>query len=265
MTVIQTAHAVSAPRTPASTRLPALLAFLVLVAASLGGCTKSYPNCDDDKGCVEKNEVCVDGLCRQCRSDAQCKKLDACLGCQANECVKVPGCCKSDLDCPEGRCVEGRCAAPMCSVNSDCPDGERCVNGRCVVPSGCTMDSQCPPGLRCKNGECTTACDLEPVYFDFNEHAVRLDQESVVRKNAECLKSGAQTAVIVEGHTDERGADEYNLALGERRAKSVANQYNLLGVKGVGRVVSFGEEKSVCSESNESCWQKNRRAETTVR
>lgn len=245
-----------------TTRFFALFGLLTLLAS---GCTKSYPNCDDDEVCQEKNEVCVDGLCRQCRHDAQCKKLDACLGCQANECVKVPGCCKSDIDCPEGHCVEGRCAAPMCTVNSDCPDGERCKNGRCVTQTGCSMDSDCPAGLRCKNGECTTACELAPVFFDFNEHAVRLDQETVVRNNVECLKGGPQTSVVVEGHTDERGADEYNLALGERRAKSVSSQYSLLGLKGVGRVVSFGEEKPNCTDGNESCWQKNRRAETKVR
>lgn len=244
---------------------------MLFAAAAVGlallasGCSKSYPNCDDDRVCVQKGEVCVDGLCRQCRDASQCKKIDACLTCQANECVREPGCCKSDADCPEGRCIDGRCGIPQCTVNSDCPDGERCVNGRCTTQTGCRADSDCPAGLRCKDGECTTACDLAVVYFDFNEHAIRLDQESPVRKNADCLKTGAQTVVTVEGHTDERGADEYNLALGERRAKSVASQYTLLGVKGVGRVVSFGEEKPVCTTSNESCWRQNRRAETKVR
>lgn len=244
----------------------ACLASLFLAFALLAsGCSKSYPNCDDDKVCIEKGEVCVDGLCRQCRNDSQCSKIDSCLTCSANECVKVANCCKSDVDCPNGRCVDGRCGAPQCTANSDCPEGQRCKDGKCTTQTGCSADSDCPNGLRCKNGECTTACDLEVVYFDFNEHAIRLDQESPVRKNADCLKGGAQSAVTVEGHTDERGADEYNLALGERRAKSVATQYTILGVKGVGRVVSFGEEKPTCTNGDESCWTKNRRAETKVR
>ena len=149
-----------------------------------------------------------------------------------------------------------------------CAPGDRGYcnnNGRCAVDTGCTEDSQCPSGLKCKDGECTTACTLKVVYFDFDEYAVRLDQENGVRSNAECLKVSTQTTVTVEGHTDERGSDEYNLTLGERRARSVASQYTLLGVKGVGRVVSYGEEKPACSTDGESCWKQNRRAETKVR
>ncbi len=237
---------------------------ITLALSALAACSPSYPNCDDDGHCTSHNEVCVDGRCRQCRDDSQCTRLDICMTCQANECVRKPGCCKSDVDCPEGRCKDNVCG-PECTLNSDCPDGERCKNGRCGIDTGCTSDAQCPNGLKCKNGECTTACSLQVVYFDFDEYAIRLDQESVVHGNAECLKSSSQTAVLVEGHTDERGSDEYNLTLGERRARSVANQYTLLGVKGVGRVVSYGEEKPACSGENESCWRQNRRAETKVR
>lgn len=237
---------------------------LALVGLLLLGCPPSYPDCDNDGHCESHNEVCVDGRCRQCRDDTQCSRLDVCLTCQANECVRRPNCCKLDADCPEGRCKNNTCA-PECTLNSDCPDGKRCKNGRCTIDTGCTSDSQCPNGLKCKNGECTTACELQPVHFDFDEYAIRLDQERVVHGNAECLKSAPVTVVTVEGHTDERGADEYNLTLGERRAQSVANQYNLLGVKGVGRVVSYGEEKPACGAANESCWRRNRRAETKVR
>ena len=75
----------------------------VLAALALSGCPKSYPDCDDDKGCKSHGEVCIDGKCRQCRDDSQCTKLDACMTCVANECVKRAGCCKSDLDCPNSR------------------------------------------------------------------------------------------------------------------------------------------------------------------
>lgn len=238
--------------------------FIALVALAANGCSKSYPDCDDDETCRSHREVCVDGHCRQCRDDSQCSQLDACMTCQANECVRKPDCCKSDVDCPEGRCQNGKCA-PECQVNSDCPDGLKCNKGRCTEQTGCTDDSQCPSGLKCKAGECTTACELKVVYFDFDEYAIRLDQEAAVQNNAACLKSSSQTAVLVEGHTDERGSDEYNLTLGERRGQSVANQYNLLGVKGVGRVVSYGEEKPACAQENEACWKLNRRAETKVR
>lgn len=261
---MQNATTVTSTTTPrARAALLGLSIGLLLLLAS-SGCTPSYPDCETDAHCKSHGEVCVDDRCRQCRDDSQCTKIDSCMACQANACVRKPNCCKSDADCPDGRCQNGTCA-PECSVNSDCPDGERCKNGRCAVDTGCTDDSQCPSGLKCKNGECTTACTLKVVYFDFDEYAVRLDQEGVVHSNAECLKVSPQTAVTVEGHTDERGSDEYNLTLGERRARSVANQYTLLGVKGVGRVVSYGEEKPACATEGESCWKNNRRAETKVR
>lgn len=240
---------------------------LVTLGLTLSACPTTYPDCDNDKGCASHGEVCVANHCRQCRDDSQCTRLDACMTCQANECVKVPGCCKSDLDCPDGRCKDARCVA-QCEVNSDCPDGERCLNGKCMAGDGsCTSDSQCPDGLRCKEGVCTTRCEVKPILFDFNEYTIRLDQETPLQDNASCLKESGDkvTMVTVEGHTDERGADEYNLTLGQRRANSVAKQYRVLGVKGVGPTLSFGEEKPVCSGSGERCWRQNRRAETKVR
>jgi len=240
---------------------------LVTLALTAGGCPTTYPDCDDDRGCAEHGEVCVNSKCRQCRDDSQCTRLDACMTCQANECVKRPGCCKSDLDCPEGRCKDNRCVS-QCDVNSDCPDGQRCINGKCTTSDGkCKSDSECPDGLHCKDGVCTTKCEIQPIYFDFNEYAIRLDQEAPLQGNASCLKDESETfdSVTVEGHTDERGSDEYNLTLGQRRANSVAKQYKVLGVKGVGRTLSFGEEKPVCGGSGERCWRQNRRAETKVR
>ena len=237
---------------------------LVTLALSLSGCPKSYPDCDGDSTCASHHEVCVNDRCRQCRDDSQCAKLDACMSCQANECVRRPGCCKSNLDCPDGRCLDGKCG-PQCEANSDCPDGQHCISGKCSVETGCTNDSQCPTGLHCKDGTCTTACEVKPIYFDFNEYAIRLDQEAPLQSNTSCLKESAQTSVTVEGHTDERGSDEYNLTLGQRRANSVAGQYRVLGVKGLTPTLSFGEEKPVCSGSGEHCWRQNRRAETKVR
>jgi len=251
-------------------RLLGALAFVFTVAAlqACGGCGPNYPDCDNDKNCKTHNEVCVDGKCKECRDDSTCAAKNACMTCQGNECLRRTGCCLSNADCPSGKCDmdggTGTCA-PMCTNNSDCGDGEKCINGRCQAATGCTDDSQCPSGLKCRGGECTTACNLETVYFDFNEYAIRLDQENQVSKNAECLKQSAPSSVQVEGHCDERGSDEYNLALGERRSGSVSRQYKALGVKNVGRDVSYGEEKPVCSEPSESCWKRNRRAETKVK
>lgn len=245
----------------------ALALGILFAAGALSACSKSYPNCDDDSTCRSRNEVCVDGLCRQCGNDTHCTRIDACLTCSGNACVKRSGCCKSDLDCPGGKCWKaegeavGRCGG-VCQTNDHCPPGQRCANGSCV-PEGCTGDSSCPAGQRCLDGKCVAQCQLEPIYFDYNENIIRLDQERVASANADCIRS-SQFNVRVEGHCDERGADEYNMALGERRAKAVTDQYRTLGVPAglLQRFISFGEERPVCNESNESCWQRNRRAET---
>jgi len=250
--------------------LIAAAAIVVLSALSAcGGCGPNYPDCKDDKNCAAHKEVCVDGKCKECRDASQCSAIDACMGCQDNACVREPGCCKSDLDCPQGgKCwrTAGRAAGVCggaCRENSDCPSGTRCSSGSCVPDITCSDDSFCPNGLKCIGGSCVAACDLQPIYFDFNEYAIRLDQETPLNANAECIK-GAQFTVGVEGHCDERGSDEYNLALGQRRAASVARQYNTLGVERtkLRGILSYGEERPVCQESNESCWRLNRRAES---
>ncbi|MEE9614175.1 MAG: peptidoglycan-associated lipoprotein Pal [Thermodesulfobacteriota bacterium] len=106
---------------------------------------------------------------------------------------------------------------------------------------------------------------IEDLYFDYDRYAVRADARSVLEKNAEILnKTG--TRVTIEGHCDERGSTEYNIALGERRAKAAKDYLVNLGVS-ASRVttISYGEEKPFCSESNEDCWQKNRRAHFDVK
>jgi peptidoglycan-associated lipoprotein len=86
----------------------------------------------------------------------------------------------------------------------------------------------------------------------------------ILRNNAERLDTNATQEIILEGHTDERGSHEYNLALGECRSKSVLNYLSDFGVTAKLSTVSFGEEKPVCSEHDEACWSKNRRVEFKV-
>lgn len=112
----------------------------------------------------------------------------------------------------------------------------------------------------------TEVSAFEAVYFDFDKSDLRQDARNVLSKNAEImLKSKPSTAVKIEGHCDERGSAEYNLALGERRAKS-AQQYLLtLGVKPERlSVISYGKEKPAVQGSGEEAWAKNRRAEFVI-
>ncbi len=100
------------------------------------------------------------------------------------------------------------------------------------------------------------------VYFEFDRSNVRAQFRPVLEAHSAYLRANPSARVILEGHADERGSREYNLGLGERRGNSVDE---LLRANGVPdrqvEVVSYGEERPVCRDSNEDCWQRNRRAE----
>lgn len=111
-------------------------------------------------------------------------------------------------------------------------------------------------------GECTR--QLQPVFYDYNMSDIRDDQIAALQNNARVLKSEqcAPASVLIEGHCDERGTDEYNLALGERRARSSKDYLVSLGIA-EGRIstISYGESKPFAEGHNEDAWQQNRRAQ----
>jgi len=102
--------------------------------------------------------------------------------------------------------------------------------------------------------------EVQDAYFDLDKADIRSDARAALAKSADFLRNYPQVKVVVEGHCDERGSTEYNLALGDRRAAAVKQYLVSLGI-GADRVstVSYGKEKPFCMESNESCWQQNRR------
>ena len=104
------------------------------------------------------------------------------------------------------------------------------------------------------------------VYFDFDSYTVRSDDQSVIDANARYLKANNARRAVVEGHTDERGGREYNLALGQKRSEAVRRALTLLGVPDAQvEAVSFGKEKPAVQGSDEAAMAKNRRAEITYR
>lgn len=107
---------------------------------------------------------------------------------------------------------------------------------------------------------------LETVYFDYDESTLRKDARDNLEKNAKWLKENPDVEIIVEGHCDERGTTDYNIALGDRRAKSVRGYLMKLGIKG-NRIatISYGEERPVDFGHDENAWAKNRRAESLGR
>jgi peptidoglycan-associated lipoprotein len=107
---------------------------------------------------------------------------------------------------------------------------------------------------------------LRDIFFDFDKYDVRPADKGTLDENAKWLKSNQSALLLIEGHTDERGTNEYNLALGERRAKATRDYLVSLGIDG-GRitVISYGEERPTCTDKTEACWAKNRRAHFLVK
>ena len=103
---------------------------------------------------------------------------------------------------------------------------------------------------------------LKSIHFDFDKSDIRPDAARILDTNIDWMKSNPQAAVLIEGHCDERGTNEYNIALGDRRARATMNYLAARGVSAARMtVISYGEERPVCTLRNEDCWAKNRRAQ----
>lgn len=102
---------------------------------------------------------------------------------------------------------------------------------------------------------------VRDAYFDYDKSDIREDAKPVLAAAANFLKSNSTIKFSIEGHCDERGSEEYNLGLGDRRANSVKTYMASLGISADRMsAISYGKERPQCRESNEECWQKNRRA-----
>ena len=100
---------------------------------------------------------------------------------------------------------------------------------------------------------------LKDIYFDFDRYDLRSDARETLKANAEWLKQNPAATVQIEGHCDERGTAEYNLALGAKRAQVAKDYLTTLGISAQRlSTISYGQELPVCTEHNEECWQKNR-------
>jgi peptidoglycan-associated lipoprotein len=104
------------------------------------------------------------------------------------------------------------------------------------------------------------AFEAEGIYFDFDKSEIKPEAKAILEKKAAWLRANPSYNVKIEGNCDDRGTNEYNLALGDRRAKAAQKFLNALGI-GMNRMstISYGEEKPTCTEKNEKCWSKNRR------
>lgn len=107
---------------------------------------------------------------------------------------------------------------------------------------------------------------LKDIHFDFDRSTIRPEDATRLEGDAAWLKAHAKALVLIEGHADERGTSEYNLALGERRAKATRDSLISLGIEGSRiTLLSYGEERPLCTARNERCWSQNRRAHFLVK
>src|ERR671914_506894 len=113
------------------------------------------------------------------------------------------------------------------------------------------------PGAGPSPREFAAVAALRDIFFDFDKYDIRPNDARTLDANATWLKSNPDHLVLIEGHCDERGTNEYNLALGERRAKSAMNYLVSQGVQASRiTIISYGEERPVCTEHTEQCWAK---------
>jgi peptidoglycan-associated lipoprotein len=122
------------------------------------------------------------------------------------------------------------------------------------------MAAAAPPTGPTMTEEQLFAQNVNDVYFDYDKYALRSGDEATAERDAAFLKSHPDIKVLIAGHCDDRGSEEYNLALGESRAESLKKALVADGVDPSRlKVVSDGEEKPFCTQENDSCWQENRR------
>jgi peptidoglycan-associated lipoprotein len=201
----------------------------VIFAISSFGCGPTYPKCDVDEDCHE-NEFCVNGMCQQCRDDA---------------------------DCPRGQsCADGRCEPieGYCETAADCGADEDCEGNRCVKKQQAEAFEPV---------ETRGPCSLRAVYFDYDSSELKPQSKEELSQNAQCMREENIKSVHLTGLTDPRGTEEYNMALGERRASSAKKYLESLGVEGELSHSSMGEE--LAKGTDESTWATDRRVDFNKR
>jgi len=166
--------------------------------------------------------------------------------------------CKSDKDCRDGeKCHDGKCV--QCIDDSDCEEGEACMDGVCAASEGKDDASWKKAGVAA--AEVTTpyeSCNLDNVFFDFDSAAIRPGSIVSLKKTAECLLKKGPENVVVEGHCDPRGTEEYNMGLGLERANAIKTFLVKYGVprKEI-KVYSKGEEDA--AGEDEATWASDRK------
>ncbi len=256
-----------------------VLMILGLSMTAMIGCPgPEYPKCEKNDHCAkdsdgkEISEVCVFGQCQECGKDTDCTDGKVCKN------YRCEAVCEADTECGDGlSCFDGECKSECDEASGGCSEAQNCQKGRCVTAAApCVEDGDCDIGFRCATGICTegvaAASDASKecgqharIFFQFNEVSLKEQSRETIEKFAECLQGHPDWNLMVEGHADERGTTEYNLALGEKRARAVAEYLKNLGIPLERlKLLSYGEERPLKIDSDEDSWAENRRSELIV-
>lgn len=225
------------------------------VVTSCGNKPKAPGTCATDKDCKDGN-VCSANKCVECKSDDQCPKGKHC---SANACIAAAE-CERDDQCPQGGvCQAGKCKP--CAGDSECGPGGKCSAGACQRGKKCAKDTDCADDEDCVSGVCQKAggvtenpggCQLQTVYFGFDDSTIQASERARLDENDACIEKTKGKSIYLIGHTDSSGTEEYNIALSERRAQSVADYLARLGTdparlqvvpKGETEPTGFGDDK----------------------
>lgn len=140
------------------------------------------------------------------------------------------------------------------------------VGGSAPAAAAPTTTGVAPVDLTAQNEPASVAAEKRVVYFDYDSFLIKPQFQSLIAENARLIKAQAGRKAVIEGHTDERGGREYNLALGQKRAEALVSALTVLGVPSAQlEAVSFGKEKPAAQGADEATFAKNRRAEIRYR
>jgi peptidoglycan-associated lipoprotein len=178
-------------------------------------------------------------------------------------CAKRPATTQAAAPAPTGA-ASSTAATPSTPAQQPQSTPAPATSAPAPAPAPATAAPTTPPRPVVKDFQAIP--ELADIFFDFDKYDIRPGDAKTLDANANWLKSNANHLVLIEGHCDERGTNEYNLALGERRAKSTMNYLVSQGVQANRiTIISYGEERPQCTEKTEACWAKNRRSHFLVK
>ena len=162
---------------------------------------------------------------------------------------------------PQGSTPVNPTTSTTYTITANGSGGSATASARVTVNAAAAPPAEAPPPSAAPNVSELFSQNVQDAYFDTDKSDLRDDARQTLTKDAEFLRSYPQAKVSIEGHCDERGSTEYNLGLGQRRADAAKNYLISLGISGDRlQTTSWGKEHPFCTDSNEQCWQQNRRA-----